>query len=69
MLKWIRAGTRAEFTRREAQKAQEGRFRNVDRLKKTLERLEAQDVVRERMRPNRGAPATTMYIVNPKVHQ
>ena len=69
ILKWVQAGSRPEFTRREAQKAHEGRFRSVERLKKALERLEAQDVVRERKRPNKGAPPTTMYQVNPKVHQ
>jgi len=69
ILKWAQAGSRLEFTRREAQKAHEGRFRSVERLKKALERLEAQDVVRERKRPNKGAPPTTMYQVNPKVHQ
>jgi replicative DNA helicase len=68
ILKWVRAGGLSEFTRREAQKAQEGRFRSVERLKKALERLEAQDVVREGKRPNKGAPATTFYRVNPKVH-
>lgn len=68
VLKWIQAGGRAEFTRRECQKAMEGRFRNVERLKKTMERLEAQDVVRELKRTNKGAPPTTYYRVNPKVH-
>ena len=66
ILKWVRAGDRLEFTRRECQKGQEGRFRNVERLKKALERLEAMDVLRELKRPNRGAPPTTCYQVNPK---
>lgn len=68
ILKWIRAGERQSFTRREAQKAQEGRFRNVERLQKALERLGHQDVVREFKRANRGAPPTTCYAVNPKVY-
>jgi len=38
-------------------------------LKKAMERLEAQDVVRERKRANRGAPPSTVYVVNPKVHR
>lgn len=67
IVKWIRVGELTEFTRREAQKAQEGRFRSVDRLQKALERLENQDVVREFKRHNRGAPPTTAYKVNPKV--
>ena len=66
ILKWIRAGELMEFTRRDAQKAQEGRFRSVERLKKALERLEAQDVVREYKRHNKGAPPTAAYRVNPK---
>jgi putative DNA primase/helicase len=66
ILKWIRAGELTGFTRREAQKAQEGRFRSVDRLQKALERLEHQDVVREFKRHNKGAPPTTAYAVNPK---
>lgn len=69
IVKWIRARTDDvdEFTRRECQKAMEGRFRNFDRLTKALARLEQQDVVREVKRPNRGAPPTTAYRVNPKV--
>jgi replicative DNA helicase len=67
IVKWIRAGELVEFTRREAQKAQEGRFRNVERLQKALARLEHQDVLREFKRHNKGAPPTTAYQVNPKV--
>jgi putative DNA primase/helicase len=67
ILKWVRAGGRTEFTRREAQKAQEGRFRSVDRLQKALERLEQQDVLRGFNRHNKGAPPTMMLRVNPKV--
>jgi replicative DNA helicase len=68
VLRWIQSGGLDEFTRREAQKAQEGRFRTVDRLAKAMQRLEAMDVVREVKRHNKGAPPTTAYIVNPKVH-
>jgi replicative DNA helicase len=67
IVKWLRVGELTEFTRREAQKAQEGRFRSVDRLQKALERLENQDVLREFKRHNKGAPPTTAYKVNPKV--
>jgi putative DNA primase/helicase len=67
IVKWMRAAELPEFTRREAQKAQEGRFRSVDRLQKALERLEHQDVLREFKRHNKGAPPTTAYRVNPKV--
>lgn len=67
ILKWARARELLEFTRREAQKAQEGRFRSVERLQKALDRLEHQDVLREFKRHNKGAPPTTAYQVNPKV--
>lgn len=66
VLKWAKAGELEEFTRRECQKAMEGRFRNIERLQKALARLEHQDVVREFKRHNKGAPPTTAYRVNPK---
>jgi putative DNA primase/helicase len=66
VLKWAKACELAEFTRRECQKAMEGRFRSIDRLQKALARLEQQDVVREFKRHNKGAPPTTAYRVNPK---
>ena len=47
-------------------RAQEGRFRSVDRLQKALDRLEHQDVVRSFKRHNKGAPPSTCYQVNPK---
>lgn len=67
IVKWIRAGDLTDFTRREAQKAQEGRFRSVDRLQKAVDRLEHQDVLRAFKRHNKGAPPTTAYRVNPRV--
>ena len=67
VVKWLQANELPEFTRREAQKAQEGRFRSVDRLQKALSRLEQQDALREFKRHNKGAPPTTAYRVNPKV--
>jgi putative DNA primase/helicase len=66
VLKWIQGGALDEFSRRECQKAMEGRFRNVDRLIKALQRLETMDVVREFKRRNKGAPSTVAYRVNPK---
>lgn len=68
VLRWMQSQGLTEFTRREAQKAQEGRFRTVDRLAKAMQRLEAMDVVREVKRTNKGAPPTVAYQVNPKVH-
>jgi len=66
ILRWVQAHHLGEFTKREAQKAQEGRFRSVDRLQKALDRLEQQDVVRAFKRHNKGAPPSTCYAVNPK---
>lgn len=67
VLRWIKASGRREFTRREAQKAQEGRFRSVERLEKAMERLEAGDVVRSTKRRRAGAPPSVVYSVNPRL--
>ena len=66
IVKWFRANDIAAFTRRDAQKAQEGRFRSVERLQKALDRLEHQDVLRSYKRHNKGAPPTAMFQINPK---
>ena len=66
MLKWIRAEGHASFKRSTCQKAMEGRFRSVDRLIKAAERLIQRDVLREFREPNKGAPPSTWYRVNPK---
>ena len=67
VVRWIKASGLTEFTRREAQKAQEGRFRSVERLEKAMERLEAGDVVRSTKRVKRGAPPSVAYRVNPRL--
>lgn len=67
VVRWIRTSGLQEFTRREAQKAQEGRFRSVDRLEKAMERLEAGDVVRSTKRRRPGAPPSVVYRVNPRL--
>jgi putative DNA primase/helicase len=67
VLKWAQAKDLTEFTRREAQKAQEGRFRSLERLQKALERLETMDVLRGYKRHNKGTGPTMAYRVNPKV--
>ena len=66
VVRWVQAHGLTEFTKRDAQKAQEGRFRSVDRLQKALDRLEHQDVVRAFKRHNKGAPASSCFAVNPK---
>lgn len=67
VLRWVRASDAAEFTRRDAQKAQEGRFRSVERLNKCLERLEACDVLRSYKRGNMRGMPSVVYKINPKV--
>lgn len=67
VVRWIKASGLTEFTRREAQKAQEGRFRSVDRLEKAMERLEAGEVVRSTKRRRAGAPPSVIYRVNPRL--
>ena len=66
VVRWVQAHGLTEFTKRDAQKAQEGRFRSVDRLQKALDRLEHQDVVRAFKRHNKGAPPSSCFAVNPK---
>jgi putative DNA primase/helicase len=65
VIKWAQANGHAEFTRRDCQKAMEGRFRSVDKLKKAMERLDAMECVREHKQFNKGARATVFYSVNP----
>lgn len=67
IVKWVRGGVRAEFSRRECQKAMEGRFRNLERLTKALQRLEQNDVVRAYTKRNKGTAASEMCSVNPKL--
>lgn len=67
IVKWIKANGLEEFSRRECQKAMEGRFRNLERLTKALQRLEQQDALRHYTRRNKGAPPTEACVVNPKL--
>lgn len=66
VVRWVQANGLKTFTKRDAQKAQEGRFRSVERLQKALDRLEQQDVVRAFKRHNKGAPPSSCFEVNPK---
>lgn len=66
ILKWVRAGGRTGVHRRELQKAQEGRFRSVDRLQRPWERLEQQDVLRGFNHTTRALTRLMMLRVNPK---
>ncbi|WP_341742962.1 YfjI family protein [Azonexus hydrophilus] len=67
IIKWARDGRRLSFSRRDCQKAMEGRFRSVARLEKALERLSQSDSARVNKVPNKGAPPTTMVRMNPKL--
>ena len=67
VLRWIRGEAVEEFRQRDAQKAMEGRFRSVERLKKALDRLEAGDVLRSFKRKNTHGRPTLAYTVNPRI--
>lgn len=66
ILRWARAEGLASFKRSTCQKAMEGRFRNVARLTAAAQRLIERDVLREVKEPNRGAPPSVWYLINPK---
>lgn len=67
IIKWAQEGRRLSFSRRDCQKAMEGRFRSVARLEKAIERLSQSDSARVEKVPNKGAPPTTMIRMNPKL--
>jgi len=66
IVRWARAESVASFKRSTCQKAMEGRFRNVARLMAAAQRLIERDVLREVKEPNRGAPPSVWYLINPK---
>jgi putative DNA primase/helicase len=66
ILRWARAEGLASFKRSTCQKAMEGRFRNVARLTAAAQRLIERDVLREIKVPNKGAPPSVWYQINPK---
>jgi putative DNA primase/helicase len=68
LMKWIQANRSLEFNRSQAQKALEGRFRTVDRLKAAAKRLSEWNVLSPEMkRINKGARPTPFYRVNPQL--
>lgn len=67
IVKWFRGARALEFSRRDCQKAMEGRFRNLERLTKALQRLAQNDVLRGYTRREKGKPPSEMYIINPKL--
>lgn len=67
IVKWVRASGLSEFSKRDCQKTLNGRFRTQERLNKALQRLEQQDALRQYTKRNKGAPATDMCVLNPKL--
>lgn len=65
LVRWIKAEGREQFTRREAQKAQEGRFRSGERLDKALDRLVDGESLRELKLIRPGMRPSKAYRVNP----
>lgn len=65
LLEWVKMRGADEFDRRSAQKALEGRFRTVQRLKEAAERLAEWNVLSNEIpRKNAGARPTIFYRVN-----
>lgn len=67
VLKWIRGQGLAEFTQREAHRALESRFKNVDKLKKAIDKLRSMDCVRQNHRKQANGRPSTVFSVNPGV--
>jgi replicative DNA helicase len=65
VLRWARGRGEESFTQREAQKAMQGRFTNVERLKKAMEHLTEADCVRPFRRSQTGGRPSAGYRLNP----
>lgn len=65
VLRWARGRGEDVFTQREAQKAMQGRFTNVERLKKAMERLTDNDCVRPFRRTQATGRPSACYRLNP----
>lgn len=65
VLRWARGRGDETFSQREAQKAMQGRFTNVERLKKAMERLTEADCVRPYRRAQTGGRPSPGYRMNP----
>jgi putative DNA primase/helicase len=68
VLRWIKAGNRKDFTRREAQRAMHGRFSKVERLERALAHLRDLYVISGEKKAATGGRASSFYLVNPKLH-
>ncbi|MBL8373793.1 YfjI family protein [Accumulibacter sp.] len=69
IVKWatVPGKGRPTFKKSECQKALEGRFRSIAKLDKAIERLEQGDVAKVEKLPNKGARATTLVRMNPRL--
>lgn len=68
LLRWIEANRLTEFTRHEAHKAMEGRFRTVARLLSAIRTLQEWSALSpERQRRNPRARSTAFYLVSPRL--
>ncbi|MFA7270894.1 MAG: DUF3987 domain-containing protein [Sterolibacterium sp.] len=67
VLRWIRAGERQDFTRREAQRAMHGRFTKVERLERALSVLRDLYIISGEKKAATGGRASAFYLVNPKI--
>jgi putative DNA primase/helicase len=65
VLQWMKWQGKSEFTRREVQKALEGRFRTIEKLSKALNKLTDWGCIRQTERKNSKARATSLMKVNP----
>ena len=68
VLRWIKAGERRDFTRREAQRAMHGRFSKVERLEHALSALRDLYIISGEKKSATGGRASAFYLVNPKLY-
>ena len=68
VLRWIKAGERRDFTRRDAQRAMHGRFSKVERLERALAALRDLYIISGEKKASTGGRASAFYLVNPKLY-
>lgn len=68
VLRWIKAGDRRDFTRRDAQRAMHGRFSKVERLERALAALRDLYIISGEKKASTGGRASAFYLVNPKLY-
>lgn len=65
VLRWARGRGEAVFLRSECHQAMSGRFRDVERLKKALDRLEVNHVLQGFVVREKGKKPSQRYRINP----